>query len=141
MVHGRPREDQAQEQPGSDEDAEHAASILQRLNQRVAGLRATLVHRPGGLRLWRVSVAVIGGALVVTGVILLVIPGPGWLVIFLGVGVWATEFAWARALLSYGQRQVRRWTAWIARQPGWLAWTVGAAGLIAVAVVLWYWLK
>jgi hypothetical protein len=63
------------------------------------------------------------------------------LVIFLGVGVWATEFAWARSLLSFGQRQVRNWTRWIARQPRWLALTVGAAGLIAVGVGVWLWVR
>ncbi len=115
-----------------DGDAEHAASILQRFSQRIEGLRTTVVRRPGGLRLWHVSAAIIGAALVATGAILLVIPGPGWLVIFLGVSVWATEFSWARSLLSYGQRQVRNWTVWVARQPRWWALTVAMAGLIAI---------
>jgi uncharacterized protein (TIGR02611 family) len=139
MAKGRLEVDSGQK-PRSGEDAEHAAGILRRVNQRIAGLRATVIRRPGGLRLWRVSVAVVGGVLVAIGAILLVIPGPGWLVIFLGVGVWATEFAWARSLLSYGQRQVRKWTAWLGRQPRWLAWAAGAAALIVVGAVVWFWL-
>jgi uncharacterized protein (TIGR02611 family) len=138
MANGRMGDGRGHQQPPSGKDAEHAAGILQRFNQRVAGLRATAVRRPGGLQLWRISVAVLGAVLVVIGAILLVIPGPGWLVIFLGLGIWATEFAWARSLLRYGQRQARRWTAWMGRQPRWLAVTVGAAGLIAIGVVVWF---
>ncbi len=43
---------------------------------------------------------VCGASLVVGGIILLPLPGPGWLVIFLGLGVLATEFAWAAHLLA-----------------------------------------
>ncbi len=47
----------------------------------------------------RVVVAIVGGALVLVGVALLVLPGPGLVVIGLGVGVLAMEFAWPRQLL------------------------------------------
>lgn len=48
--------------------------------------------------------------------LLLPLPGPGWLVIFLGLGLLATEFVWADRLLRYARRQVRRWTDWVRRQ-------------------------
>lgn len=34
------------------------------------------------------------------GVVMLVTPGPGWLVIALGLGILAAEFVWARRLLD-----------------------------------------
>jgi uncharacterized protein (TIGR02611 family) len=43
----------------------------------------------------RIAIAVAGGALLVGGAIMLVTPGPGLIVIFAGLGVLATEFAWA----------------------------------------------
>lgn len=46
-----------------------------------------------------IGVAIVGGTLIVVGVILLVLPGPGLLLIALGVAVLATEFAWAEATL------------------------------------------
>ena len=93
-----------------------------------------------GARAWRIGVALAGSVVIAAGVVLLVIPGPGWLVIFLGLGIWATEFSWARSLLDFAHRQVRKWTAWVARQPRWLAVAVGAAGLMAIAGFAWFFL-
>ena len=47
----------------------------------------------------RIGVAIAGGLLILVGLALLVLPGPGWLFIFLGLGVLATEFVWAERLL------------------------------------------
>lgn len=44
----------------------------------------------------RVVVFVIGSTVLLVGVILLVTPGPAFLVIPLGLGILAIEFAWAR---------------------------------------------
>lgn len=56
----------------------------------------------------RVAVAVVGGVLVVAGLALLVLPGPGFLVIALGFAVLATEFAWAHHALEAGKRGARK---------------------------------
>jgi uncharacterized protein (TIGR02611 family) len=48
----------------------------------------------------RILVTAVGGFLVLVGVALLVLPGPGWLVIFLGLGILATEYVWAERLLK-----------------------------------------
>lgn len=47
-----------------------------------------------------------GLAVVVTGVIMLPLPGPGWLVIFAGMALWATEFSWAQRVLRWTRRKV-----------------------------------
>lgn len=47
-----------------------------------------------------IGVATVGGALIVAGVVMLVLPGPGLITIALGVAVLATEFAWAERILS-----------------------------------------
>lgn len=55
----------------------------------------------GALRLaWRAGVFVVGGLLLVAGIIMIVTPGPAVVFIPLGLGVLATEFQWARNLLS-----------------------------------------
>lgn len=50
------------------------------------------------------GVATVGGTLIVVGVILLVLPGPGLVLIALGVAVLATEFAWAESVLHRMKR-------------------------------------
>jgi uncharacterized protein (TIGR02611 family) len=56
----------------------------------------------------RVAVLILGGALVVGGAAMLVLPGPGLLVIIGGLAVLATEFAWAAYLLDGARRQYKR---------------------------------
>ncbi|MDX3614420.1 TIGR02611 family protein [Streptomyces europaeiscabiei] len=55
---------------------------------------------------WQVAIFVIGLAVVVAGVIMLPLPGPGWLVIFGGMAIWATEFVWAQLVLRWTKRKV-----------------------------------
>lgn len=43
----------------------------------------------------RVAVTVVGGALVLGGLAMLVLPGPGILVVAVGFAVLGTEYAWA----------------------------------------------
>jgi uncharacterized protein (TIGR02611 family) len=53
----------------------------------------------------RIVVLVVGIALVAGGVALLVLPGPGLLVIIAGLAVLATEFAWAERMLDTAKEQ------------------------------------
>ena len=55
--------------------------------------------------LWQAGVLVIGFGLVLAGIAMLVLPGPGWAAIILGLVVLASEYIWARRLLD----PVRRW--------------------------------
>lgn len=48
---------------------------------------------------WRIGVFLAGTTLLVVGVILLVLPGPGWAMIALGLIVLASEYMWAQRLL------------------------------------------
>jgi uncharacterized protein (TIGR02611 family) len=58
-------------------------------------------------RSWkRTAVTVGGSAVVITGLILIPLPGPGWLVVFAGLAILATEYVWARRLLNFAKRKV-----------------------------------
>ena len=48
----------------------------------------------------RIAVTVVGGVLVVGGLAMLVLPGPGILVVVAGFAVLGTEYAWAAAALD-----------------------------------------
>ena len=64
-------------------------------------------------------VTVVGGVFVLAGLVMLVAPGPGWLAVFLGLGIWGTEFHWAHRLNQWAKRQVlRAWRWWLARTSG-----------------------
>lgn len=55
----------------------------------------------------RIIVGVIGGTIVLIGILLLVLPGPAFIVIPLGLLILGTEFAWARWLVRRGKQTVR----------------------------------
>ena len=56
----------------------------------------------------RLSRIVGGFTLLLIGVVMLVTPGPGWLVILLGLGLLAAEFVWARRLMDRIKREGER---------------------------------
>lgn len=71
------------------------------------------IHRHPRLRApYRVLIAVVGGIVVVIGLVLVPLPGPGWLIVFLGVAVLGTEFPAARRLTLAARRLARRARRW-----------------------------
>jgi uncharacterized protein (TIGR02611 family) len=62
-------------------------------------------------------IGLLGGAIVVGGLALIPLPGPGWLIVFVGLAVLATEFVWAARLERFVRDKVTAWTKWASRQP------------------------
>src|SRR5438067_1510700 len=95
----------------------------------------------GGKLAFQVGVGVLGTAVIVVGIVLLPLPGPGWLIIFAGLGLLATEFEWASRLLQFARRQVSSWTDWVATRGPAMKALIGFAGLVvlvgAFALVWW----
>lgn len=90
---------------------------------------------------WRIGITVAGVTTLIVGVVLLPLPGPGWLIIFAGLGVLATEYQWASRLLARVRRVATIWTRWIARQNVPVRVAAGVAGLLVFAAALaasWY---
>jgi hypothetical protein len=52
----------------------------------------------------RILVSVVGAAFVLGGLAMLVLPGPGILVVALGFAILGTEYAWAAAALNHTKR-------------------------------------
>ena len=56
----------------------------------------------------RIAVTVVGAAFVAAGLAMLVLPGPGILVIAVGFAILGTEYAWAAAALERTKRTAGR---------------------------------
>jgi uncharacterized protein (TIGR02611 family) len=80
------------------------------------GFRDRLKKNPALALAWRIGVGVLGTLIVILGLVLVPFPGPGWLIVFLGLGLLATEFAWAERLLDFGRAKFRAWLRWVGRQ-------------------------
>ncbi|MGI5281881.1 TIGR02611 family protein [Nonomuraea polychroma] len=97
------------------------------------GIRAT---RTGALTL-KIVIGVIGTVMVVGGLIMVPFPGPGWLVVFAGLAVLATEFHWAHKVLEFGKSTLHAWTEWYKRQ-GWTVRIIVLVVTLAAACVIVY---
>jgi uncharacterized protein (TIGR02611 family) len=87
--------------------------------------------------IYRIVIGVVGLLVFVLGLILVPFPGPGWLVVLLGIGIWASEFTWAQAVLHRARRFLRTWTDWARPQPWWVKGLLGLLTAAAVAAVFW----
>lgn len=104
-------------------------------------MRARVRAMPGGHLIWRIGVTVAGVLVIVVGIVLLPLPGPGWLIIFSGLGLLATEYPWAMRLLTRARTLVGEWTRWAAGQTLFVRSLLGVASLVFLGAVLvgcWY---
>lgn len=93
--------------------------------------------RTAGAWVRRVVVTVVGVALIVVGVLLLVLPGPGLLLVLAGLVVMANEYPWARRWTEPVRRQaVAAARASVATRLR-IAWTAAVGGALIVAGVVW----
>jgi uncharacterized protein (TIGR02611 family) len=53
----------------------------------------------------RIVVTVIGVLVLLAGLVLLVLPGPGWVLIFVGLSILGSEYVWAQRLLRLAKQQ------------------------------------
>ncbi len=90
-----------------------------------------------GRLVWRIIIGIIGGAVTVAGAIALVGPGPGFLIVLAGLGILATEFAWAARVMvrtrTYAQKAADK-----AGIPKWAQFAVIAAGAVFSIIVILY---
>ena len=62
--------------------------------------------------LYRTLVGVLGSTVAVIGLLLVPLPGPGWLIVFLGIAILGTEFPTAHRLAALLKRILTTVWAW-----------------------------
>lgn len=86
----------------------------------------------------RIATAIVGGVVLIVGVIAIPYPGPGWLIVFAGLAILATEFTWAQRVLDYARHKYDMWTEWLKQQH--IAIRLLVVGLTGVIVLTTLWL-
>jgi uncharacterized protein (TIGR02611 family) len=96
-----------------------------------------MLLRSGARFLRRVVITVVGVAVLAVGAIMLVAPGPGFLVLALGLFLLGLEYEWARRRLGYVQQKVADIAELAVARPWSTVGSVLAAlGLIAAGVAV-----
>jgi len=85
----------------------------------------------------KVGTAIAGGLVILFGFVLIPYPGPGWLIVFAGFAILATEFAFAGRALAWLKGKYEQWKVWLKRQPLYLRVLVlGFTGLV-ILITAW----
>lgn len=103
--------------------------------------RAKIRSNPQSHRIYRISVGVLGLIVVVVGVLAIPLPGPGWLIVFAGLGIWASEFEWAQRLLLFVKGKVKAWEVWLRRQNTAVQGLVALGTFLLVLAIFWVMLR
>ncbi|MBO2989091.1 TIGR02611 family protein [Leucobacter tardus] len=78
--------------------------------------RTVIRKRPWLNIVYKTLITIIGVAVVIIGVILIPLPGPGWLIVFIGMTILGSEYHWARRFTSWLRMMLARFWYW------WRAW-------------------
>jgi uncharacterized protein (TIGR02611 family) len=117
----------------SEEPMKRLRAFLHRLHS----WREEVRRRPKQHRIYKATVGIIGGAIVVGGLALVPLPGPGWVIVFVGLAILASEFERADRVQQFARSKVRAWTAWLNRQPVLVRLAVGLLTFAFVACVVY----
>lgn len=104
---------------------------------RLRRVRARVRRHPRANLVWRIAIAVLGTLVLALGVLAIPYPGPGWLIVFAGLGILATEFTWAGRLLRFARHYYDAWSAWLGRQSLLVKLLVATATAAVVLLTLW----
>jgi uncharacterized protein (TIGR02611 family) len=120
--------------PNSEEFDPPGPDWLYRWRMRLIG------HSRARQLAWKAFITFVGSAVTLAGVVMLVVPGPGWAAIFLGLAILASEYVWARRLLRFTKDRAQgAASAVLAKENRGLALAFGlVVALLIAAAVSWY---
>ena len=100
-------------------------------------LRTWIKKTKAGRLFWRVVIGIVGGTVTALGAIALVGTGPGILIVLAGLGILATEFAWAARVMvrtrTYAQKAADK-----AGIPRWIQFAlIAGAAVLSIVIILY----
>jgi uncharacterized protein (TIGR02611 family) len=107
------------------------------LKRRWARWRDGLRERRRAEFVYRIVVGAIGLVVLGVGILAIPYPGPGWAIVFVGLGILATEFDWARRLLACAKERYDKVMDWFHRQHAVVQILGGVFTALIVALTLW----
>lgn len=101
-------------------------------------LRRFIKRTKAGQIIWRVFIGVLGGSITVLGAIALVAPGPGVLILLAGLGILASEFAWASRAMNKTKSMAQS-AADKVGIPTWIKYLIFAgAAVFSIFAIIYY---
>jgi uncharacterized protein (TIGR02611 family) len=86
-------------------------------------------------------VLALGVVLILGGLALVPLPGPGWLVVLLGLAILGSEFEPAQRLLTFVREKLKAWNDWVRAQPWFIQGLFALLTAAFVLAILWLTLR
>ena len=102
--------------------------------------RTWIKRTKAGRIFWRVLIGIVGGAVTVIGAVALVGPGPGVLVVLAGLGILATEFAWAGEVMMHTKRIAAKAALKTGMKP-WVKYFLISGGAVVSIITIFIYYK
>jgi uncharacterized protein (TIGR02611 family) len=99
--------------------------------------RRRIRANPHSYRIYKWVVGIVGAVITVGGLFLVPLPGPGWLIVFVGIAILGSEFEKAQRLLAWARARLQDWNDWLAPKPLWFKGLVGLATLVLVLAIFY----
>ncbi|NLU81314.1 TIGR02611 family protein [Rhodococcus sp. HNM0569] len=117
--------------PDDDTDTPSPSKVRRAAQAWMRKRESLAAHRSLDLS-YRIVIGVLGSAVLALGIVAIPYPGPGWLIVFAGLGILASEFGWAHRLLGFVRGRYDRFMGWFAQQ----SFMVRGAGALATGAVV-----
>lgn len=98
-------------------------------------LRTWIKRTRAGRLIWQIMIGLIGGGITVAGGVALIGPGPGILIVLAGLGILASEFAWAGEVMMHTKRIANQAAARAGMKP-WVKYFLVSGGAVASIVAI-----
>lgn len=85
----------------------------------------------------RIIIGFVGWMILLVGIVLIPYPGPGWVVVFIGLSILAKEFQWARDVHEYAHTKYVAWQGWLRAQPRYIKAIFWVLTAITVIITIW----
>lgn len=87
-------------------------------------------------RAYRLAYAIAGVVVLVVGIAAIPLPGPGWAIVFVGLGMLALEFVWAERLAMLVLDGLQGFWIWWGNAPTWVQGVAILALLVAMLLAV-----
>ncbi|RRQ28874.1 TIGR02611 family protein [Rhodococcus sp. Eu-32] len=102
--------------PRDDAPRDDKGGVFDKVAERRRRFRKKIAANPTVDFAYRIAVGVLGVVVLALGILAIPYPGPGWLIVFAGLGILASEFTWAHRLLKFVRKHYDRFMEWFSRQ-------------------------
>ena len=85
----------------------------------------------------RILIGLAGWAVILVGIVLIPFPGPGWVIVFIGFSILASEFDWAKEAKEWVHDTYEKWRKWYFSQSFLIQFCFSILSFATAVLIVW----